>query len=187
MVESERIKLLAATGRQTKCKDGKVSAEYLADEVRETTHIMASGFAHNPASGKSYTIFEGGNRSQGWSIVTDNTAYNVATDDVVIYGHDMKIHISSNGVQINASKLTINADKTKISGDVAISGNVSVGGMAAVTGVVAAAGYGGGDGAPASMSGGANISGSMKLNNIPVAVTTHTHTDAEGRPTSTAQ
>lgn len=57
---------------------------------------------------------------------------------------------------------------------------------ATFTGLVGAAGYGSTTGGAAVMSSGATLQGSVTINGVTVAVISHTHNDAEGRPTSTA-
>ncbi len=57
---------------------------------------------------------------------------------------------------------------------------------ATFTGLVGAAGYGSATGGAAVMNSGAVMKGSVTINGVTVAVISHNHEDAEGRPTSTA-
>ncbi|WP_080286030.1 phage baseplate assembly protein V [Vibrio parahaemolyticus] len=116
----------------------------------------------------------------------------------------LKIKGGTPSIQVGPDKTTILSD-VDIDGAVTISktldvaGNTSIGGNLTVTGTVAgqqtatfmgtvgAAGYGGPvSGGTAKMQNGMEVSGTATINGVTVSVDTHTHLDAESRPTGPA-
>ncbi|HGF5068916.1 TPA: baseplate protein [Vibrio parahaemolyticus] len=116
----------------------------------------------------------------------------------------LKIQGGTPSIQVGPDKVSIVSD-VDIEGAVVISktldvgGNTSIGGNLSVTGTVSgqqtatfmgtvgAAGYGGPvSGGAAKMQNGMEVSGTATINGVTVSVDTHTHVDAEGRPTGSA-
>ncbi|WP_229626296.1 baseplate protein [Vibrio parahaemolyticus] len=116
----------------------------------------------------------------------------------------LKIQGGTPSIQVGPDKVSIVSD-VNIEGAVVISktldvgGNTSIGGNLSVTGTVSgqqtatfmgtvgAAGYGGPvSGGAAKMQNGMEVSGTATINGVTVSVDTHTHVDAEGRPTGSA-
>ncbi|TNZ81428.1 hypothetical protein CGK40_26000, partial [Vibrio parahaemolyticus] len=76
---------------------------------------------------------------------------------------------------------------TNIGGNLSVTGTVSGQQTATFMGTVGAAGYGGPvSGGVAKMQNGMEVSGTATINGVTVSVNTHTHLDAEGRPTGPA-
>ncbi|HGF5167914.1 phage baseplate assembly protein V [Vibrio parahaemolyticus] len=116
----------------------------------------------------------------------------------------LKIRGGTPSIQVGPDKVSIVSD-VDIKGAVVISktldvgGNTNIGGNLSVTGTVSgqqtatfmgtvgAAGYGGPvSGGAAKMQNGMEVSGTATINGVTVSVDTHTHVDAEGRPTGSA-
>ncbi|HAV1330322.1 hypothetical protein BTO19_09440 [Vibrio parahaemolyticus] len=116
----------------------------------------------------------------------------------------LKIRGGTPSIQVGPDKVSIVSD-VDIKGAVVISktldvgGNTNIGGNLSVTGTVSgqqtatfmgtvgAAGYGGPvSGGVAKMQNGMEVSGTATINGVTVSVNTHTHLDAEGRPTGPA-
>lgn len=94
---------------------------------------------------------------------------------------------------VTISKTLDVTGNTSIGSDLSVTGTVSGMKTASFMGTVGAAGYGGPvSGGVAKMQNGievqgsADLNGSATVNGVPVSVDTHTHLDAEGRPTGTA-
>ncbi|MBD6980447.1 phage baseplate assembly protein V [Vibrio parahaemolyticus] len=116
----------------------------------------------------------------------------------------LKITGGTPSIQVGPDKVSIISD-VDIEGAVTISktldvgGNASIGGNLSITGTVSgqqtatfmgtvgAAGYGGPvSGGTAKMQNGMEVSGTATINGVTVSVNTHTHLDAESRPTGPA-
>ncbi|MBY7706064.1 phage baseplate assembly protein V [Vibrio alginolyticus] len=125
--------------------------------------------------------------------------YNQATQTGVL-----KIKGGTPSIQVGPDKVSIISDidiegavtisktldvggNTSIGGDLSIAGTVSGQQTATFMGTVGAAGYGGPvSGGAAKMQNGIEVSLSATINGVPVSVDTHTHLDAENRPTGPA-
>lgn len=110
-----------------------------------------------------------------------------ATGMLKIKGGEPAITVNESGVTIDSPKYTVNAPTILLNGQTHITKALTGDMTATFTGLVGAAGYGSATGGAAVMNGGAIMQGSVTINGVTVAVVTHTHTDAEGRPTSTAK
>ncbi len=109
-----------------------------------------------------------------------------ATGVLKIKGSEPAISVNESGVTINSPKYTVNAPTILLNGETHITKALTGDMTATFTGLVGAAGYGSTTGGAAVMSSGATMEGSVTINGVTVAVISHKHNDAEGRPTSTA-
>ncbi len=109
-----------------------------------------------------------------------------ATGVLKIKGSEPTITVNESGVIIDSPKYTVNAQTILLNGETHITKALTGDMTATFTGLVGAAGYGSTTGGAAVMNSGAVMQGSVTINGVEVAVITHTHNDAEGRPTSSA-
>ncbi|EJS4014571.1 phage baseplate assembly protein V [Vibrio parahaemolyticus] len=142
---------------------------------------------------------------------TNPDKFGIQFDDGTLLEYDqttqtgvLKIKGGTPSIQVGPDKVSIISD-VDIEGAVTISktldvgGNTSIGGNLSITGTVSgqqtatfmgtvgAAGYGGPvSGGVAKMQNGMEVSGTATINGVAVSVDTHTHVDAEGRPTGSA-
>lgn len=110
-----------------------------------------------------------------------------ATGVLKIKGGEPAITVNESGVTIDSPKYTVNAPTILLNGQTHITKALTGDMTATFTGLVGAAGYGSATGGAAVMNSGAQMKGSVTINGVEVTVMTHTHTDAEGRSTSTAK
>ncbi|WP_417883046.1 phage baseplate assembly protein V [Vibrio rumoiensis] len=110
-----------------------------------------------------------------------------STGVLKIKGGEPTITVNESGVTVDAPKYTVNAPTILLNGQTHITKALTGDMTATFTGLVGAAGYGSTTGGPAVMNSGAQMKGTVTINGVEVTVMTHTHTDAEGRPTSTAK
>ncbi|EMN7428351.1 phage baseplate assembly protein V [Vibrio parahaemolyticus] len=142
---------------------------------------------------------------------TNPDKFGIQFDDGTLLEYDqttqtgvLKIKGGTPSIQVGPDKVSIISD-VDIEGAVTISktldvgGNASIGGNLSITGTVSgqqtatfmgtvgAAGYGGPvSGGVAKMQNGMEVSGTATINGVTVSVNTHTHLDAESRPTGPA-
>ncbi|CAH8242756.1 Baseplate protein [Vibrio aestuarianus] len=109
-----------------------------------------------------------------------------STGILKIKGGEPTITVDESGVTIDSPKYTVNAPSILLNGETHITKALTGDMTATFTGLVGAAGYSSATGGAAVMSSGAIMQGSVTINGVTVAVISHTHNDAEGRPTSTA-
>ncbi|CAK1775793.1 Phage baseplate assembly protein V [Vibrio crassostreae] len=109
-----------------------------------------------------------------------------ATGVLKIKGSEPALIVNESGVTIDSPKYTVNAPTILLNGQTHITKALTGDMTATFTGLVGAAGYGSTTGGAAVMSSGATMKGSVTINGVTVAVISHKHNDAEGRPTSTA-
>lgn len=144
---------------------------------------------------------------------TNADVFSVRFDDGTVLSYDqstktgeLRVGGTSPLIRVNDSKVQVDASDIVFNGEFTVNGNSTLNGTNHITstlivdgaingkqtgnfmGTVGAAGYGGAvGGAPASMSNGAQVTGSMTKNGDEVATMPHHHMDAEGRPTSDAK
>ncbi|CAK2383657.1 hypothetical protein VCRA2116O372_730002 [Vibrio crassostreae] len=109
-----------------------------------------------------------------------------ATGVLKIKGNEPALIVNESGVTIDSPKYTVNAPTILLNGQTHITKALTGDMTATFTGLVGAAGYGSTTGGAAVMNSGATMKGSVTINGVTVAVISHKHNDAEGRPTSTA-
>lgn len=169
----------------------------LANEVREVWHVDTYGLATSPLPDmQAVVVYPFGDRKDGIvvSAIDNNTRPQVASGEVVVYTHDgTQIRLSRSGtVRIKATNVVIEGN-LQVNGQTQLQNGAQITGNATVSGQVAAAGFGGAGSAPAAMSSGANITGTLAIDGNAtiggeqVITQSHTHIDAEGRPTREAQ
>ncbi|MCY9855815.1 phage baseplate assembly protein V [Vibrio mediterranei] len=144
---------------------------------------------------------------------TSADVFSVRFEDGTVLSYDqstktgeLRVGGTSPLIRVNASQVQVDASHIVFNGEFTVNGNSTLNGTNHITstltvdgavngkqtgnfmGTVGAAGYGGAvGGAPASMSNGAQVTGSMTKNGDEVTTMTHHHVDAEGRPTSDAK
>ncbi len=109
-----------------------------------------------------------------------------STGILKIKGGEPAITVDESGVTIDSPKYTVNSPTILLNGQTHITQALTGDMTATFTGLVGAAGYGSATGGAAVMNSGAVMKGSVTINGVTVAVISHNHEDAEGRPTSTA-
>lgn len=151
-----------------------------------------------------YCIFEGGTRKDHNNPSLNNLIIEGPNMDITFFPNGNittntkgSISTTSSGTHyIKASHLTIDNDTTitknlKVKGNTDIEGNLKVGGNTESTGIVTATSgvyastYAGLGGGAASFAVDMGINGTVTINGV--VINTHTHLDAEGRPTGGPQ